>query len=145
MRTLAIDYGTRRIGLALSDESARLASPLQVIQVSSPTDALRQVAEIANKQSALRLVIGLPLNMDDTIGPAAKTVLKWARQLADQCGLPLLFVDERLSSFAADQLLRGRDLTRKAKKQRQDALAAADFLQAFLDGKLQPWKEVNFP
>jgi putative holliday junction resolvase len=144
MRTLAIDYGTRRIGLALSDESARLASPLQVIQVSSPTDAMRQVAEIAKKQSAQRLVIGLPLNMDDTIGPAAKTVLKWGHELAGQCGLPLLFVDERLSSFAADELLRGRDLTRKAKKQRQDALAAADFLQAFLDGKLKPLEEVNF-
>jgi putative holliday junction resolvase len=144
MRTLAVDYGTRRIGVALSDESARLASPLQVIQISSPTDAMRQVAEIAKKQSALRLVIGLPLNMDDTIGPAAKTVLKWGRQLADQCHLPALFVDERLSSFAADELLRGRDLTRKAKKQRQDALAAADFLQAFLDGKLKPLEEVNF-
>ncbi|HUB24923.1 MAG TPA: Holliday junction resolvase RuvX [Tepidisphaeraceae bacterium] len=145
MRTLAVDYGSRRIGLALSDESACLSSPLQVLEIRSPTDAIRQVAEIATKQSAQRLVVGLPLNMDDTIGPAAKTAVRWGRELAAACHLPVVFIDERLSSFAADELLRGQKLTRKAKKQRQDALAAADFLQAFLDGKLKALNPVIFP
>jgi putative Holliday junction resolvase len=143
MRTLAIDLGARRVGLALSDESARLASPLQVLEVSSEQDAARRVTEIAQKEDVLRLVVGLPLNMDDTIGPAAKSAARWSRELAKLSGLPVILVDERLSSFAADQSMsdqkrQGRKMTHKAKKQRRDAIAAADFLQAFLDGRLKP-------
>lgn len=136
MRTLAIDYGLRRIGLALSDESGRLASPLEVIEVSSPEMAVKRVAEIALKEDAKRLAVGLPLNMDDSVGPAAKEAIRWGKELAAACKLPVVFLDERLSSFAADQLLRGQRLTRKGKKRRQDALAAADFLQGFLDGRV---------
>jgi putative holliday junction resolvase len=141
MRTLAIDLGSRRVGLAISDESGRLATPLEVLQVTSPNDAARRVAEIARRQDARRLVVGIPLNMDDTIGPAARSAAKWARDLAKACNLPVIFVDERLSTFAAEQSLieqqrSGRKITRKQKKRHQDALAAAEFLQAFLDGRL---------
>jgi len=144
MRTLAIDLGTRRVGLALSDESGRLATPIDVLQVRSPEHAIELVAQAVSKHSAVRLVLGLPLNMDGTLGPAAKSTIKWANALHIQCKLPLIFVDERLSSFAAEQSLmelkqRGAKLTRKGKKQRQDALAAADFLQAFLDGRVPPF------
>jgi putative holliday junction resolvase len=145
MRTLAVDYGQRRIGLALSDESGRLASPLEVVEVRSPDDAKRKVAEIAARHFAEHLVVGLPLNMDDSVGPAAKAAIQWGRELGRLCGLPVVFVDERLSSFAADELLRQRKLTRKDKKRRQDALAAADFLQAFLDGKLKAVQQFNPP
>jgi putative holliday junction resolvase len=143
MRTLAIDYGLRRVGLALSDESGRLATPLEVLEINSPAEALRRVAEAAGRESAQRLVVGLPLNMDGGFGPAAAIAARWGKDLAKRCGLPLVFVDERLSSFAAEEMLidqkrRGRKITRKQKKRRQDALAAADFLQAFLDGRLQP-------
>ena len=141
MRTLAIDLGTRRVGLALSDESGRLASPLQVLEINSPEAALREVGEVARRESVARLVVGLPLNMDDTAGPAARSAAAWGQKLGKLCGLPVVFVDERLSSFAADQNLieqkrQGRKITRKQKKARQDALAAADFLQGFLDGRL---------
>jgi putative Holliday junction resolvase len=79
--------------------------------------------------------------MDDSIGPAAKSTLAWGKQLAQQTAKPVIFVDERLSSFAAEQTLTdrkraGEKLTRGRKRQQLDAVAAATFLQQFLDGKL---------
>jgi len=136
MRTLGIDFGQRRIGLAISDESGRLASPFHVLEIRTPESAITEIVKIGRDESIERLVVGLPLNMDDTVGPAAKNVIEWGKRLAAESKLPVVFVDERLSSFAADQLLRQTDLTRKGKKKRQDALAAADFLQGFLDGRL---------
>jgi putative Holliday junction resolvase len=141
MRTLAIDLGSRRVGLALSDEGGRFATPYAVLTVSSPAEALQQVLPIIEKEGVERLVLGLPLNMDDSIGPAAKSTLAWGKQLAQQTAKPVIFVDERLSSFAAEQTLTdrkraGEKLTRGRKRQQLDAVAAATFLQQFLDGKL---------
>jgi putative Holliday junction resolvase len=80
--------------------------------------------------------------MDDSLGPAARQTIAWGRDLAQRAGKPVVFVDERLSSFEAEQGLiarkrGGEKITRKRKKEQLDALAAAGFLQAFLDGKLQ--------
>lgn len=141
LRTLGVDFGARRVGLALSDEEATLASPLEVLAVSSPQAAVAQILRIIQQQGVQRLVIGLPLNMDDSIGPSARAVIHWGRQLASQSGIPAVFVDERLSSFDAEQQLidrkrAGEKLTRKRKKQQLDAIAAASFLQGYLDGKL---------
>ncbi|HEY1629613.1 MAG TPA: Holliday junction resolvase RuvX [Tepidisphaeraceae bacterium] len=135
MRTLAIDYGSKRIGIALSDESGKLATPYAVLTSAS----IESILSIIKKEGVQRIVVGLPLNMDDTLGPAARQTIAWAKQL----GAGVIFVDERLSSFAAEQNLierkrAGEKLTRKKKKQQLDALAAAGFLQAFLDGKLSP-------
>src|SRR5690242_15996052 len=105
MRTLAIDLGTRRIGLALSDEGARFATPLDVLTVSDPAQALPAILTLIQKEKIQRLVVGLPLNMDETVGPQAKSTITWARALATQSNLPVIFVDERLSSFAAEQSL----------------------------------------
>jgi putative Holliday junction resolvase len=141
MRTLAIDLGTRRVGLALSDEGGRFATPLDVLQVNGHEQAITPIVDIARKEGVERLVVGLPLNMDDSLGPAARATIAWGRELAGRCALQLVFVDERLSSFAAEQSLLdrkrgGEHITRKQKKQKLDALAAAGFLQAYLDGKL---------
>ena len=139
MRTLAIDLGTRRVGLALSDEGGRFATPYEVLTVNSPAHAIDLVARVVEKEGVERLVVGLPLNMDDTIGPAARSAVRWGRELAQRSGKRVVFIDERLSSFAAEQQLvdrkrAGEKLTRQRKKQQLDALAAAAFLQAFLDG-----------
>jgi putative holliday junction resolvase len=141
MRTLAIDLGSRRVGLALSDEGGRFATALDVLEVSSPGQAADAVLKVVKKEGVQRLVVGLPLNMDDSIGAAAKQTLIWANDLAQRAGLPLVYVDERLSSFEAEQHLAdrkrgGERLTRQMKKERLDAIAAAGFLQAFLDGRL---------
>lgn len=143
MRTLAIDLGTRRVGLALSDEGGRFATPLDVLTISAPEQALAQILPLIKKEAVQQIVLGLPLNMDDSLGPAARTTLAWGRQLATQAGVPVLYVDERLSSFAAEQTLldrkkAGEKLTRQKKKQQLDAVAAASFLQQFLDGRLPP-------
>jgi putative Holliday junction resolvase len=141
MRTLGIDLGSKRVGLAMSDEGGRFATALDVLQVSSPQQAIEQVLKVVQKEGVQRLVVGLPLNMDDSIGPAAKQTLIWANDLASRAGIPLVYVDERLSSFEAEQHLTdrkrgGERLTRQMKKERLDAIAAAGFLQAFLDGRL---------
>ena len=142
MRTLAIDYGTRRIGLALSDAGGKLATPLDVFQVSSPDRAIEPILLIMQAEAVERILIGLPLNMDDSIGPAAQSAIAWAKQLSARSGKPVIFVDERLSSFAAEQSLidrkrSGEKITRKQKKLQLDALVAARLLQEFLDGKLK--------
>ena len=143
MRTLAIDLGSKRVGLALSDEGARFATPYEVLTVSSPAQATAEILRVIQKEGVLRLVVGLPLNMDGSLGPASLSTISWARTLAAQSHLPLIFIDERLSSFDAEQQLTtrkraGEKLTRKRKKEQLDALAAATFLQDFLDGRLHP-------
>ena len=143
MRTLAIDLGSRRVGLALSDEGGRFATPLDVLNVTSPERALDRISEMIRREAVQRIVIGLPLNMDDSVGPQARAAAEWGRKLGQQVQVPIIFVDERLSSFDAEQLLisrkrAGEKLTRQRKKEQLDALAAASFLQAFLDGKLPP-------
>ena len=143
MRTLGIDFGSRRVGLALSDEGGRFATPYDVLVVASPDEATRAVVEVIRREDVERLVVGLPLNMDDTAGDAARKTIQWGNALAAATGRPVIFVDERLSSFAAEQHLAdrrrgGERLTRGDKKRRLDAIAAAAFLQEFLDGRLPP-------
>lgn len=142
MRTLAIDLGTRRVGLALGEDTARIATPFEVVPVRSADHALESVLGVIRDQDIRRIVLGLPLNMDGSVGPAARDVIKWGRRLAAACGLAVLFVDERLSSFSAEQQLiqqkrAGARVTRKKKKRSLDALSAAGFLQEFLDGKIR--------
>jgi putative Holliday junction resolvase len=141
MRTLGIDLGSKRVGLALSDEGGRFATPYDVLTVTTPQQATSAILAVVEKEGVERLVVGLPLNMDDTMGPAAKNTITWAADLSKRAKKPLIFVDERLSSFDAEQSLiirkrAGEKITRKQKKEQLDALAAAGFLEAFLDGKL---------
>jgi len=143
MRTLAIDLGDRRVGLALSDEGGRLATPHEVLKVNSPADALDPIIRLIASEQIKRVILGLPLNMDDSLGPAAQKTIHWGRHLGIQAGIEILYVDERLSTFEAEQQLNsrkraGEKLTRNRRKRQLDALAAANLLQAFLDGKLQP-------
>jgi putative Holliday junction resolvase len=143
VRTLAVDLGTKRIGLALSDEGGRFATPLEVISVTSPDQAFTPILNLIGREGVTRVVLGLPLNMDDSFGDAARRTIAWGRGLAERARVEVVFVDERLSSFAAEQQLidrkrGGERITRADKKQRLDALAAAGFLQEFLDGRLPP-------
>ena len=143
MRTLAVDLGEKRVGLALSDEGGRFATPLEVLNVSSSQDALPLVTRIVHREAVKRIVIGLPLNMDGELGPAARRAIAWGSEFSVQAPIEVVYVDERLSSFEAEQQLidrkrQGERMTRRQKKQRLDAHAAASFLQAFLDGRLQP-------
>ena len=147
MRTLAIDLGSRRIGLAMSDEGGRFATPYEVLMVGGPGQAVEPIVKVIEREGVERLVVGLPLNMDGSAGAAARQAVEWGKSLAARAGKPVVFVDERLSSFDAEQQLierkrAGEKLTRQRKKEQLDAIAAATFLQAFLDGKL-PAHEVE--
>lgn len=143
MRTLGIDLGTRRIGLAVSDESGRFVTPYDVIQVTDAQQAIEPIAKLILAEGIERVVIGLPLNMDDSFGPAARGVVTWGKLLGAKVTATLLYVDERLSSFEAEQSLvarkkAGEKMTRKAKKSQLDAVAAATFLRDYLEGRLLP-------
>lgn len=133
MKYLAIDYGTKRIGLAICDRDETIVSPYAVIECDSRT--VDRIAEIADAEDVDGIVMGLPLNMDGTAGPAAQTVQDFAAQLNSKLRLPVDFQDERLTSFEAGYKLVPAELTRKKKKKRLDAVAAAGILQAFLENK----------
>jgi putative Holliday junction resolvase len=135
-RFLGIDYGTKRIGLAVSDPEATMASPLTTVQ--SRGDVAQDVvglAAVVQEYEIDELVVGLPLNMDGTEGKQAKITRAFGEALNRQTDLPVHYCDERLSSFTAEELLRPAELTRKKKKARLDRVAAQVMLQAFLDAR----------
>jgi len=129
-RWLGIDHGTRRIGIAAGSTGDGIASPLEVIASEPREQAIRAIRRVADKYDAEGIVVGWPLNMDDTEGPQGRLARAMAAELAAATGLDVRLWDERLSSFAADEKLAGM-LTRKKKKARQDAVAAAEILQDF--------------
>jgi len=133
MRYLAIDLGGKRTGLAVGADTTRLATPAGLIESRDEPHRLQQLRAAIEQHAPDALVLGLPLNADGSEGPAAKH----ARTLAEQCGkqfnLPVHLVDERLTSFAADQQMNRSGLTHGQKKARRDALAAARILQDFFD------------
>jgi putative Holliday junction resolvase len=131
MRYLAIDYGDKRTGLAICDPAETIASPLTVIE--GRKELLKRIAEVVETEHIDAIVLGLPLNMDDSVGPRARLVYKFAEQLKKRLDIPVYFQDERLSSFSAEQKLASIDFTRGKKKKRLDAVAAAEILQDFLD------------
>lgn len=131
MRYLSIDYGNKITGLAICDQTETIVSPLVAIPTSNTI--IGKIIEIIKAENVEALVLGLPLNMDDSVGPQAKKVQAFAEQIKKQIDTPVFFQDERLSTFAAEGKMIDMELTRKGKKRRIDALAAAEILQAFLD------------
>ena len=131
MRYLAIDYGTKRTGLAICDQAETIASPLTVIQ--GQKDLIQKISEIIDAENVDAVILGLPLNMDGSEGPQAELVLKFGKQLQNHLKIPVLLHDERLSSFGAAEKLTSAQYTRKKKKKRIDAIAAAEILESFLE------------
>ena len=135
MRYLAIDHGQKRTGLAVCDASETLVSPHSVIVTQNSAELLNRIISVLEEEGIEAVVIGLPFNMDDTEGPRAASVRDFAKLLSERISIPVLFHDERLSSFEAEQLIVEMELTRKKKKKRLDAIAAAEILKAFLAEK----------
>ncbi|HIJ52877.1 MAG TPA: Holliday junction resolvase RuvX [Planctomycetes bacterium] len=133
MRYLAIDYGVKHTGLAICDAAETIASPMTVIH--GQNDLLKKITDMVETEKVEAIVIGLPLNMDDSQGPQAKLVFKFADQLKAHIDIPIHFQDERLSTFSAAEKLAAADFTRAKKKKRLDAIAAAEILEAFLEDK----------
>lgn len=141
MRYLAIDLGDKRTGIAIGDSQTRIVTPVEVLETpirERDGDALldaiaRAVQDQLGPPSAnAALVVGLPINMDDTEGPRAKMVREFGAKIAARTGLEVHFHDERLSSASADWSMARTGLTRGQKKAKRDALAAAAILTDFL-------------
>lgn len=134
-RSAAVDYGTRRIGLALSDFGETIASPADVLASRGglATDA-RAVADWAAQNEVTTVIVGWPLNMNGTIGPQAELSRKFAAALRDAApALQIELADERLSSYHADTVLDQAGLSPTKRKRLRDALAAQMILQTYLD------------
>ncbi len=133
MRYLAIDYGAKRTGLAICDAAETIASPLKTIH--SQTTLLSQIVEIVDAEHIEAVVLGLPLNMDGSESAQTRLVRKFSRQLEVVLHVPVLLQDERLSSYGAEERLAPANLTKGKMRDRIDAVAAAEILEAFLDRK----------
>jgi putative holliday junction resolvase len=133
--TLALDLGDRRIGVAVSDETGLLASPVATLQRVGPKKDLQTVAELVRQHEAEEVLVGLPLNMDGSEGPQAAKVRAFMGGLARRLGsaVPVVARDERLTSVAADELLRERGVARGKRKGVIDQVAAVLILQEHLD------------
>jgi putative holliday junction resolvase len=135
-RVIGIDPGRRTIGLALSDVRRVLATPYASLKRGKLKDNAAQILDVARKEGAGGLIIGLPLSMDGTVGPAAQAARDWAFALSDATGLPAALWDERLSSVAVNRfLIEEADLTRAKRATVVDRAAAAWMLQSALDAR----------
>lgn len=132
-RLIGIDYGLKRVGLAVCDAFQMVATPHKVLNVKSPEDAVRQVALEIREQEAVGCVAGLPLNMDGSRGPAAEGVEKFATALRETAGVDVVLQDERMTTMAAERVLLEADASRARRKQVIDKMSAQIILQAYLD------------
>jgi putative Holliday junction resolvase len=130
---LGIDHGTKRMGIAAGRTEDAIASPLTGVPAEPLEEVIETVRRLAGEYDAVGIVVGWPLNMDDTEGPQGRLARTMAGHLAAATGMDVRLWDERLSSFQADQALAG-SYTRKQKRARHDAVAAAVMLSAFLAG-----------
>ena len=133
MRYLAIDHGTKRTGVAICDADETIASPLCVLRQQDAV--VSEIAEIVVSEGVGAIVVGLPINMDDSEGPQAKTARAFAAKLAARVSVPVHLQDERLTSFGAEEKLQASGLSRGKKRGVLDAIAAAEILRDFLDQK----------
>ena len=135
MRILAIDYGTVRIGVAVSDALGLTAQPVAVIKGKDQDAALKEIARLVENYQVTELLIGLPRNMNGSEGPMAVEARAFGQKLAERFKLPIVEWDERLSSQAAERVLLEADLSRSRRKQVVDKVAAAFILQGYLDSR----------
>jgi putative Holliday junction resolvase len=134
VRALGLDLGSRRIGVAVSDRSGTIASPLTVVaRAKRRAEDHRRIAALVAEEEAEILVVGLPLSLDGTMGPAARAAAAEVEQLASVVGVPVETVDERLTTVTAEAALRQAGVKGQSRRQVVDKVAAAVLLQAWLD------------
>ncbi len=136
MRTLGIDFGERRIGLAISDPDGKLAVPLTTFERRSDRQAVGRIAAIAREEGVEALVVGEPVGVEGQRGEAAERVARFATKLRHGTGLPLRLIDETLTSVEAERRLKAAGIDTRRKPERIDAAAAQILLQEALDQRL---------
>lgn len=137
-RVMALDVGDRRIGVALSDPTGMLATPLTAVDriAAKPSD-IDEILRIAREQGAESIIVGLPLTLSGAEGDQARSVRGFVADLSARAGLPVDTVDERLSTVQAQRMMRESGSSRSRDRGRLDASAAAVILQAYLDAQRQ--------
>lgn len=133
MRALGIDFGEKRIGLAISDPEGRMAIPLATLERRNDRSAVREIAEIARREGVGRLVLGEPVGLDGERGETAERVRRFGNRLAAVSGLPLRLVNESLTTVEAQERLREAGIDPRRDPARIDAVAAQILLQEALD------------
>ncbi len=133
MRILALDHGTVRIGVAVSDELKMIASPLEFIPAAPFAKFLERLKEIIREKEVDLILIGMPRNMNGSYGPAALKVQEFVAVLKDALTIPIKTWDERLTSAQANRFLIEGEVRRAERKQKVDKAAAAILLQSYLD------------
>ena len=138
MRILAVDFGEKRVGLAISDPDTVIAIPLTTLQRTSDAQIVEQIVEILRREQIELIIIGEPLHLDGKRGAAADRAASFARKLERASGLECRLVDETLTSVAAEEKLREAGLDPRRHRERIDAVAAQILLQQFLDSETGP-------
>ena len=132
-RSLGLDIGDRRIGVALSDPHGILASPFTIINRSDETADVEAITSIISQHQVEQIIVGLPRSMDGSIGKQAEKVKAFTQRLCSHTEVPVVFRDERLSTVSARRLMQAVSVKKSKKKARDDAIAAALILQGYLD------------
>lgn len=133
MRVLALDMGSKRIGVAVSDELGLTAQGLETIQSTNPDKDLKRILKLVEDYSVDEMVVGIPLNMNGTEGPQARKVREFADRIREIVTCPVREWDERLTTVAAERTLLEADVSRSKRRKVIDKLAAVIILQGYLD------------
>jgi putative Holliday junction resolvase len=137
MRLMGLDIGSRTIGVALSDELGWTAQGLKTIRRGTMEQDLTELLTIINTYQVEKVVVGLPRNMDGTLGPQAEKVFGWIKAFRKKISLPVVTRDERLTTVGATRILLEGDLSRERRKQVVDQVAASLILQGYLDQRMR--------
>jgi len=135
MRYLGLDLGTRTLGLAISDETACIASSMKTIRYEEEETLFIELKKIIDEYRIKAFVLGYPKNMNNTIGPRAEETKIFQKKLEDRFSIPVFLQDERLSTVSAHQAMIASNMSRAKRKKKVDSVAATIILQTYLDKK----------
>ncbi|HEY7820661.1 MAG TPA: Holliday junction resolvase RuvX [Vicinamibacteria bacterium] len=135
MRCLGLDVGDKRIGVAVSDEGALIASPRETLERKGIRKDIAHLLELARREEISEILVGMPWNLDGSTGPQAEKVLRFVEALRAATDLPIVTWDERLSTVSAERALLEADLSRRKRRGAVDRVAAALILQSYLDAR----------
>jgi len=135
VRVLAVDLGSKRVGLAVSDPTGTIAQPLATIPAEPRATLAERLADVAREREATRIVVGLPRRMDGSFGPEARAAREVAEELRKASRLAVELVDERLTTVAAERSLLAAGMRREKRRANIDRVAAGILLQSHLDAK----------
>lgn len=137
MRTMGLDVGSKTVGIALSDELGWTAQGLETLRINEEENVFGfdELGKIIKEYQVDKIVVGLPKNMNGTIGPRGEASQFYARELEERFGIPVILWDERLTTVAAERVLLEADLSRKKRKKVIDKMAAMMILQGYLNSQ----------